>query len=252
MDSRLIKSLGKQPLFQGTPEDVLAKVAEQVTIRHLNDGEILIEKDAPSDSLFIIRRGFLKIVGEGKEGQEIILNHLGPGQIVGEMSVIDKLPRSNTVAALKEAEVMEIKYSTILDVLNQHPVLALSLLQEMSSRVRFANAYIEETVQWCQHIAAGNYDFVKSQVEQTQTTVVDIARSDQARAGAFLSGFFRMVQDVQKREDELKQQVRQLTIQIDEVKRQQSVQELTDTNFFADLKAAAQKLRQERKDRKKD
>jgi CRP-like cAMP-binding protein len=252
MDSKLIKSLARQPLFKGTPEDVLAKVAEQVTIRHLADGEILICKDDPSDSLFIIRRGWLKVLGEGSGGEEIILNHLGPGQIVGEMSVIDKMPRSNTVAALKEAELMEIKYDTILDVLNRHPVLAISLLQEMSGRVRFANAYIQETVQWCQQIAGGNYDFVKAQVEQTQSTVVDVTQSDQARAGAFLSSFFKMVEGVQQREDELKQQVQQLIIQIDEAKRQQSVQELTDSNFFADLKATAQKLRQERKDRKKD
>ena len=250
MTSKLVKSLARQPLFKGTPDDVLAEVATQVIIKKLADGEILIEKGAPSDSLFIIRVGWLKVLGEDSKGEEVILNHLGPGQIVGEMSVIDNQPRSNTVVVLKSAEVMEIKYDTILEVINKHPVLAISLLREMSSRVRFANAYIEETVEWCRQIADGNYGFVQKQVEQTQSTVVDITQSDHARASAFLSVFFKMIEGVKQREDELKEQVQQLTIQIDEVKRQQTVQELTDTNFFADLKAAAQKLRQDRKAKK--
>ena len=250
MTSTLIKSLARQPLFKGTPDEVLAQIARQVTLKTLEDGEILMHKGDPSDSLFIIRVGWLKVLGEDSQGKEVILNHLGPGQIVGEMSVIDNQPRSNTVAALKPAEVMEIKYSAILEVINRHPVLALSLLREMAGRVRFANAYIEETVEWCRQIADGNYDFVQKQVEQTQSTVIDIARSDHARAGAFLSVFFKMIKGVKQREDELKQQVQELTIQIDETKRRQSVRELTDTNFFADLKATAQKMRQERKDRK--
>ncbi len=251
MESRLTRSLAKQPLFKHTPEEVLDKLAGQAKIRELTDNEILIRKGDPSDSLFIIRRGWLKIVGEGAGGEEVILNHVGPGQVIGEMSVIDKEPRSTTVACIKMAEVMEVKYDVILETINEHPVLALSLLQEMSSRIRFANTYIEETVQWFQHVATGNYDFVKKQVEETQSTIVDITRSDQARANAFLSVFFKMVEGVKEREDQLKQQVQQLSIQIDETKREKSVKELTDSTFFMDLKSVAQKLRQERKGKKK-
>ncbi len=250
-EQRLIKSLARQPLFKTTPEDVLGKLAGRVEVRTLNDKEVLIQKGQPSNSLFIIRRGWVKIVGQDSEGREVTLNHIGPGQVIGEMSFIDKTPRSNTAICIKMAEVMEIQYDDILQLIHKHPSLAISLLQEMSDRIRFANAYIEETVQWCRHIANGDYDFVQEQVEQTQSTVIDITRSDHARASAFLSVFFKMVEGVREREDNLKQQVQQLTIQIDETKRQQSVQELTDTNFFADLKAAAKKLRQERKDKKK-
>ncbi len=252
MNQKLIKSLSKQPLFKNTPEDVLTKVAQQVKIHNLDEGEIVVHKGDPSQSLFIIHKGWLKVVGQGSDSEEVILNHVGPGQIIGEMSVIDQKPRSNTIAVLKAAEILEIDYEAILNIIQEHPILAISLLSEMSSRVRFANAYIEEAVQWCRHMANGNYNFVQEQITQSQSTIIDITRSDQARASAFLSVFFRMVEGVKEREDQLKQQVYELTIQIDEVRRQQSVQELTETSFFEDLRSAALKLRQERKGKKKE
>jgi hypothetical protein len=55
-----------------------------------------------------------------------------------------------------------------------------------------------------------------------------------------------MVEGVRKREESLKQQVQQLTIEIDEVKRHRAVKELTETEFFENLQATAQRLREER------
>ena len=54
------------------------------------------------------------------------------------------------------------------------------------------------------------------------------------------------VEGVRKREESLKQQVMQLTIEIDEVKRQRAVEELTETDFFENLQATARKLREKR------
>jgi len=116
----------------------------------------------------------------------------------------------------------------------------------MSDRLRFANAYIEETIVWSQHIAAGNYDFVQRRVEENQSTIVNTDLTYQARASAFLSSFFKMVEGVKKREEDLKQQVQQLIIEIDEVKRQRAVKELTETDFFEHLQTTARKLREER------
>ena len=55
-----------------------------------------------------------------------------------------------------------------------------------------------------------------------------------------------MVEEVKEREENLKQQVQQLIIEIDEVKRQQAVAELTETDFFENLQVAAQEMRQKR------
>jgi CRP-like cAMP-binding protein len=246
MDSKLISYLERLPLFKGAPQGLLAKLATRVKILNLARGDFLVHQGDESDALFVIRTGWIKIVAEGPQGEEVILNQCGPGQLVGEMSLIDQQPRSNSIVALSPAEILEIKYDAVLVLLNDFPLLALSFLHDMSDRLRFANAYIEETIVWSQHIAAGNYDFVQQRVEETQSTIVSTDLTYQARASAFLSSFFKMVEGVKKREEELKQQVQQLIIEIDEVKRQRAVKELTENEFFENLQATAQRLRAER------
>ena len=245
-DPKLIRHLKHQPLFKSTPEAILAQIANKIEQRSLPQGGILFHEGDPSSSLFIIRSGWVKAVSLNHNEEEVTLNQYGPGQIIGEISLIDNQPRENTIIALRPLDVMEIKYDDVLQLLDEHPVMARSLLQEMVSRVRFANAYIEETMEWFRQIASGNYDFVEDQLEESQSTIIDLAQSHEARAGAFLSAFFKMIKGVRKREEDLKQQVQQLTIEIDKVKQQQTVGELTGTEFFQELKAAAQKLRDER------
>jgi CRP-like cAMP-binding protein len=229
----------------------LGQIATQARIRNLAKGEVLARQGEASESLFVIRTGWVKIVAEGSQGEEVILNQCGPGQIIGEMSLIDQQPRSSSMVAISSAEVLEISYEVVLAVLNQYPGLAFSFLRDMSDRLRFANAYIEETIVWSQHIATGNYDFVQKRVEETQSTIVSTDLTHQARASAFLSAFFKMVEGIRKREESLKQQVQQLTIEIDDVKRQKAVKELTENEFFENLQAAAERVRAERAAREK-
>ena len=245
MDNKLAQYLARLPLFKGAPEALLAQIANQTQVLNLAKNDVLLHQGDPSDSLFIIQTGWVKIVTEGKQGQEVVLNQSGPGQVIGEMSLLDQQPRSGSVVALSPAKILEIKYYVIMQLLNEYPLLALSFLNDMSNRVRFANAYIGEAIEWCQHIAEGNYDFVQQQVSGNQGTIV-VAESYQARATAFLSAFFKMVENVKKREEGLKEQLQQLIIQIDEVKRQQAVQEVTESGLFQDLQAASQKWRAER------
>jgi CRP-like cAMP-binding protein len=246
MDPKLISYLERLSLFKGAPEAILAKLADKVRILKLARGDFLARQGDASDSLFVIRTGWIKIVAEGPNGEEVILNQCGPGQLIGEMSLIDQKPRSNSMIAISSTEVLEIKYDGVLAVLNEYPPLALSFLRDMSDRLRFANAYIEETIVWSQHIASGNYDFVQQRVSETQSTIVSTDLSYQARANAFLSSFFKMVEGVRKREEDLKQQVQQLIIEIDEVKRQRAVKELTESEFFENLQASARRMREER------
>ncbi len=248
-DSRLVEYIKKISMFKNTPEPVLVKIANNTRVLELNKGDVLIRQGEASESLFIIRTGWLKIVAPGEGGKEVILNQCGPSQIIGEMSLLDQLPRSNTVIALSPATVLEVRYETVMEIFHEHSVFALSFLRALSDRLRFANTYIGEVIIWSQHIAAGNYDFVQNQVEKSQSTIVDVSLSDQARASAFLSAFFKMVKDIKTREENLKKQVHQLSIQIDEVKRQKAVEELTETEFFENLQATAKKLRQERQTR---
>ena len=64
-----------------------------------------------------------------------------------------------------------------------------------------------------------------------------------------MAEFIAMVRGIREREDDLRKQVQKLTLQIDEGKRKQAFDEITGTDFYANLKEQAQKLRAQRKDK---
>ena len=239
----IFTKLKKTFLFQDLPEPMLAALADKITKHRLEPDQTLFRKGDVGDALYIIDDGWLKIVTEDVEGRELILNKCGPGEVIGEMSLLDEEPRSASVIALQSAEVLELKRDAFLNILDQRHDMALSVIRDISARLRFATTYIEKAIQWSHRIAEGDYSFA-DQVKAESEGVI----SNEDKASELLSAFFIMVQGVKKREDDLKQQLQKLTLEIDETRRKQEFEELTNTDFYAGLKAQAAKLRQQRKD----
>lgn len=230
-------------LFRGLPAETLGAVAQKVSTRKLAEGDVLMRKGEAGDSLFMINDGWFKIVTQDAQGGELIINKTGPGETIGEMALLDEAPRSATVIALSDAKVLELKKDAFQEILDQRPDIALSLIRGFSSRLRFSTTYIEKAIDWSQKIAAGDYSFV----EHTQTIMKGGSTNDDDKATQLLSAFFKMVKSVKAREDELKQTVEKLTLQIDEARRRQEFEEITGTDFYANLKEQARQLRAQRK-----
>ncbi|MET0145139.1 MAG: Crp/Fnr family transcriptional regulator [Ilumatobacteraceae bacterium] len=98
---------------------------------------LFFEGDVPHD-VILVRRGDLK-VSTVVDGREVVLDVLGPGAIVGEVSAVDGRTRSATVTALTTTEIVAIPAATFMDFLGQHPVIALTLLRCMATRIRDAS-----------------------------------------------------------------------------------------------------------------
>jgi CRP-like cAMP-binding protein len=247
----IIKYLQKLPLFEGLPEAIIVDMAEGVASRQLAKDELLFKRGGPGDSLFVIRTGWVKITTVDGDGDELVLNHCGPGEVIGEMALIDEEPRSASVIALTPAAVLELKRDTFMSVLHKQPMLAVDVMRNLSSRIRYATTYIEKAIEWSHRIAEGDYSFAMDQIETVKSTFVR-QQSNEARAGELLSAFFEMVRGVQEREENLKQQLRKLSIEVDETKRRQEFESLTESTFFTNLKSAARQMREERQQAEKD
>lgn len=248
MDADTVKYLKKLPLFQGLPDPALAEMAAHVVRRSLPKDAVLFRKGDPGDSLYVIRTGWVKITLEGAYGDELALNHCGPGEVVGDLSLIDHEPRSAGVVTLSDVEVLELKRDAFMTVLGNEPLLALDVMRNITARVRFTTTYIEKAIELSHRIAEGDYSFAIDQIQSIQSTIVGGRKTDETRASELLAAFFRMVEGVKNREENLKNQLRQLTIEIDEGKRKQEFDDLTKSPFFANLKSAAKTLRQQRAD----
>lgn len=241
MSRDILEYLKKTSIFGGLTDEVLSDIAQKASTRKLAEGDILMKKGDVGDSLFLIHHGWVKIVTEDSKGDELIINKCGPGETIGEMALLDQSTRSATVIALEDAEVLELKQDIFEKILNQRPDVSLSIIRSYSDRLRFSTTYIEKAIDWAQKIAEGDYSFI----EQTQPALNKTA-SDDDKATQLLSAFFTMVSRVKEREEGLKQQLEKLTFEIDQARRKQEFEEITSTEFYAQLKEQAKALRQKR------
>jgi CRP-like cAMP-binding protein len=241
MSEDIISQLKKTFLFRGLPDDVLAALAQRVSSRTLAPGDVLMRQAETGDSLFVIDEGWFNIVRSDGEGSSLVINKTGPGETLGEMGLLDEAPRSATVVATTNARVMELKKDAFQDILNRRPDVALSLIRGFSTRLRFSTTYVQKAIDWSQKIAQGDYSFIES-----TGPVAEGSGTDEDKAAQLLSAFFQMVRSVKAREDELKHQLEILTLEIDDSRRKQEFEDLTSTDFYANLKEQAKKLRAQR------
>lgn len=244
MPDGMVMNLKKASLFRDLPESLLVALAEKVTKERLEPGQVLFRKGDAGDALYVIDDGRVKIVSENSKGGQLVLNECGPGEVIGDMSLVDQEPRSASVIAITAAELLQLKRDDFLEVLQVEPSLALDIMRRFSARMRYNTTYIEKAISWSERIAAGDYSFADQIKAESERAVL----SNEDKASQLLSAFFQLVQGVKGREDELKQQLQKLTLEIDEVRRKQEFEELTSTDFYANLKAQAAKLRQQRLD----
>jgi CRP/FNR family transcriptional regulator, cyclic AMP receptor protein len=109
--------------------------------RKLLPGEILLKQGEVGNSMFWILSGKFKVT-QIVNGKEIVLNTLRSSELVGEMSLIDDKPRSATVTATEESEVLEIPHQKFAKVLTQQPLWFKSLIKNLSLRLRITNQKI--------------------------------------------------------------------------------------------------------------
>lgn len=235
------------PMFEGLPDQVLSELVGKLSADSLDQGEVLFHKGDPGDALYLVDKGWVKIVTMDSQGGELILNQCGPGETIGEMSLLDLEPRSASVIALTDGTILlALKREDFDEVLGTYPQVAQHMMRKLASRMRFSTTYIEQAIEFAKHIAEGDYSFVLNQIESSRSSTPQEEISAADRASELLTAFFQMVEGVRQREEDLKQQVRQLTIQIDQAKRKEEFEAVTKSDFFLNLKEQAQKLREER------
>ena len=246
MSQDTIDRLKKTNWFDELPEDMLTLKVSQ---RTLSKDEVLFNKGDVGDSLFIIFEGQVKVITHDEDGNEIALNKVGAGEIIGEMSLLDHETRSAGIVALEKTSTLELKREDFMEVLKGHPNLALSVIRNLSKRLRHNTSYIERITELSRRVAEGDYSFISN----TQSAGMQEEKgNEQDKVGQLMEEFTAMVKGIREREEDLRNQVQKLRLKIDEGQRKQEFDEITGTDFYANLKEQAQILRAQRKDKKND
>lgn len=248
MAQSMIEQLKKINWFDKLSDDMLAALAQKVRKHTLRKDEILFHKGDVGDSLFVILSGRVKVFTHDDQGEEVALNQVDAGEIIGEMALLDFEPRSASVVALEKTAALELSREDFMDIMKKQPALALSVIRNLSARLRQNTTYIEQITDMSRRVAKGDYAFIG----ETQSLSTSQAKEsvEQDKVGQLMEEFIAMVREIREREEELKKQVRKLSLQIDETKRKQRVEEITSSDFYATLKEQAQNLRSQRLDNK--
>jgi CRP/FNR family transcriptional regulator, cyclic AMP receptor protein len=105
----------------------------------LEAGERLLQQGEPGDSVVLIVRGRAKVSYVTREGRELVLRFCGPGELVGELAVLDRRPRLSSVTALEPMEVLVVPARDFIALLGRMPGIVLELSRMLSRRFRDAD-----------------------------------------------------------------------------------------------------------------
>ncbi len=130
-------------LFSTLDDKQLASMGEMMRDKTYKKNEIIIlEVDDPDPALFVIAEGQVKVSLTSEDGREAIIALLKEGDFFGEMALLDGEPRSATVKAVDDSHVFIIRREDFLQYMKHKPELAMTLLSEMSRRLRKTNRQI--------------------------------------------------------------------------------------------------------------
>jgi CRP/FNR family cyclic AMP-dependent transcriptional regulator len=128
--------LGKTELLGGLDEESLERLAERAVERSFRKGQLLFYQGDPGESLILILEGMVRVFLLSEDGEEIVLNSLGPGHGLGDVALVDPGPRSASVEALEATRVLVLTRQVVLEELQNNPLFAQALLRSMGKLVR--------------------------------------------------------------------------------------------------------------------
>ncbi len=117
----LVEKLAGLPLFHSIEPDLLRAIADKFDWFSLPGGQLLFSQGDKDDSLYVILSGRLGAFLLNDEGKEVLIRQMPTGETVGEMAVLSGEPRSATVLALRDTELVRISKPAFAKLIDEHP-----------------------------------------------------------------------------------------------------------------------------------
>jgi uncharacterized membrane protein len=138
--------IGTVSLFKLLSEDERADLEGVFERREVAEGERIFSAGEPGDSLYIVGSGSVELFVKDNTGTKIVLTVCEPGQVFGELSLLDGGARTATAVCLEPATLLVLDRDDLLAFLRRHPDAALDLLTTMGQRMRGADEMLRRRV----------------------------------------------------------------------------------------------------------
>ncbi len=143
-----------------------AALAERIDLQRYAAGETIFNYGDPGHALYIIRTGEVEIYVKNDQGEKIILETSKPGDVFGEVAMLDNGPRTAWVTAISDVELLRLDRAHFEEYVRQYPPAALNLLSVAARRLRKSDEVIRRTI-------TRNLNDVEAEQETLATRITD-------------------------------------------------------------------------------
>ena len=137
-------SLRRSPFFAGVADEALVALAARSRWHVYAPGEVVVDSGDPTDEVFFVAEGAVRVVVRTAHGYEAILNDLGAGQFFGELAAIDGTARSANVTALQRTRLCAIPGPAFISFVLSSPTAGLRLMRMLAERLRLKDERLLE------------------------------------------------------------------------------------------------------------
>ena len=138
--------LSGSSLFCDLNTQELSELAQHAEWRNLPARKIVVQQDSQSHEMYAVLRGRLKVVRESEDGREAMLGILEPGEVFGELAMLDGEPRTATVETLEPCELLALRRNDVVGFLENHPKVMHQLILVLCQRLRSADELVQDTL----------------------------------------------------------------------------------------------------------
>ena len=134
--------LARVPLLSGLEPGELERIAQVAIPRSFPKGARVFHEGDTSDACYVIRSGEVRVTREHPDGRAIALATLGPGELVGELAMIDGGVRSASVEALTDVDLLAVSATDMRGLLERNAQITAKLVVALTKRLRETNERI--------------------------------------------------------------------------------------------------------------
>lgn len=146
----LLKNVGtvlrRNRLLSGLDDAQMAELVALGRVSRFIEGQTVFTKGDPGDCLYAILKGQIAVSTSSVDGKTMLLNILNPGDVLGEIALLDGKERTAGAAALRPSELFRIDRPEFISFLENHPKLCIQMMAVLCERLRWVSENIEDAV----------------------------------------------------------------------------------------------------------
>src|SRR5438034_785498 len=140
----LLAILSRHPYFASLPPNILAAIRDRLIRRHYEKAALIYSEGQPSQGLYLVESGTVRIFKSSADGREQDLHHIATGQSFSDAAALDGAPTIANAEAMEPAVVLLVPRDALRGLIMRYPEIGLSISHVLAQRVRELSALVGE------------------------------------------------------------------------------------------------------------